>query len=157
MMTALLMLVMTGCGGGEDGQTDDMTSGVEGVDLSQVRTAIIEELAIEEPFMLETDSLLDLYGIGAESVKQSASFVTMSGTFPDEVILIEAVDEGAADTIEGCLQTRLDEVMIQSQTYDAENYALAQECEITRTGLFVTLILSPYHEEITEIYQQYVN
>ena len=53
------------------------------VDLSAVRADIISQLSIADPLNLETDALLNLYGIDASLVAQSASFVTMSGTFPD--------------------------------------------------------------------------
>lgn len=150
-----LCLSMAACGG--DTAKEDAASDVKAVELSTVRENIIEQLDVSEPFLLETEALMDLYGISNDTVAQSASFVTMSGTFPHEVILIEAVDENAVETIKARLQTRLDEVMIQSQTYDAENYALAQECEVTVDGLYLSLILSPDHGEIAAIYQQAIN
>ena len=63
------------------------------VDLAAVRTDIQTQLGITDALPLETDALLNLYGIDSSWVAQSASFVTMAGTFPDEVILVEAVDE----------------------------------------------------------------
>ena len=66
------------------------------VDLAAVRTDIQTQLGITDALPLETDALLNLYGIDSSWVAQSASFVTMAGTFPDEVILVEAVDETAA-------------------------------------------------------------
>ena len=138
-------------------QTEQPAASAEtGVSLADVRTAIINGLGIEGPLMLETDALLGLYGIEASIVAQSASFVTMSGTFPDEIILVEAVDEAAAASIAASLQNRLNEVLVQSQTYDADNYAAAQACTVRTNGLFVALILSPKQAEIAGIYENYV-
>ena len=125
----------------------------EPVDLTQVRDAIIDGLEIAEPFLLDTDALLNLYGIEGAWVAQSASFATMSGTFPDEVVLVEAVDEAAAASVAQCLQSRLDEVLVQSKSYDADNYAAAQACQVRCDGLYVTLLLSPKQAEMTEICQ----
>ena len=126
------------------------------VDLDQVRTAMMDHLEIADPFLLDTDALLNLYGIDSAWVAQSASFVTMSGTFPDEVILTEAVDADAAASIAQCLQNRLDEVLVQSKSYDAENYAAAQACQVRTDGLYVCLLLSPKQAEMAEIYQSLI-
>lgn len=123
------------------------------VALTDVRTAVIEGIGVSDPLMLEDGMLTDLYGITEDLLAQSAGFVTMSGTFPDEVIFTEAVDEAAALAIEEALQRRLDEVLVQSKTYDAENYALAQECNVVRNGLYVSLVLSPLRAEISDIYE----
>lgn len=126
------------------------------VDLSAVRADIISQLSISDPLNLETDALMNLYGIDASLVAQSASFVTMSGTFPDEVILVEAVDEAAAATIQEKLQNRLNEVLVQSETYDPENYKAAQSCQVRVNGLYVSLILSPKQADMAAIYATYV-
>ena len=129
---------------------------IKTVDLNSVRDAILNECGITDSMMLETDALTRLYGIDASKVKQSASFVTMSGTFPHEIIMAEAVDEGAATEIASLLQNRLSEVMVQSQSYDAKNYALAQKCEVSRKGNFVSLFLSPEFEKMTGVYDSYI-
>lgn len=126
------------------------------VDLSAVRADIISQLSIADPLNLETDALLNLYGIDASLVAQSASFVTMSGTFPDEVVLVEAVDEAAAATIQEKLQNRLNEVLVQSETYDPDNYQAAQSCQVRVNGLNVSLILSPKQADMAAIYATYV-
>lgn len=133
--------------------TPEVPAEPEPVDLTQARDAIIDGLEIAEPFLLDTDALLNLYGIEGAWVAQSASFATMSGTFPDEVVLVEAVDEAAAASVAQCLQSRLDEVLVQSRSYDADNYAAAQACQVRRDGLYVSLLLSPKQAEMTEICQ----
>lgn len=136
--------------------TPEVPAEPEPVDLTQVRDAIIDGLEIAEPFLLDTDALLNLYGIEGVWVAQSASFATMSGTFPDEVVLVEAVDEAAAASVAQCLQSRLDEVLVQSKSYDADNYAAAQACQVRCDGLYVSLLLSPKQAEMTEICQRFL-
>ena len=126
---------------------------VSDVNLVEIRQQILTQLEISDPFLLETDALMNLYGIGADQVKQSGCFVTMAGTFPDEIILVEAVDENAVVSIQHCLQNRLNEVLVQSETYDPDNYAAAQQCQVLVNGLHISLILSPRQAEMTEIYQ----
>ena len=129
----------------------------QSVDLAAVRTDILSQLGITDSLPLETDALLNLYGIDAALVAQSASFVTMSGTFPDEVILVEAVDASAAATIQEKLQNRLNEVLVQSENYDADNYKAAQSCQVRVSGLYVSLILSPKQADMAAIYATYVS
>ena len=165
----ILCLLLAGCTGKTapaDAPTDQMQQEqVENIEaevdeasetselvLADVRMQIIEQLSITEPFLLETDALLNLYGIGSDLVRQSASFVTMSGTFPDEVILVEAISEEAAEIICDSLENRLNEVMVQSETYDPENYDAAQQCRVTKDGLYISLVLSPMQEEILSCY-----
>lgn len=126
------------------------------VDLAAVRTAIVDQLGLTDPLNLDTDALNNLYGIDPSLVAQSASFTVAAGTFPDEVIMVEAVSDEAVATIQEKLQSRLDEVLVQSQNYDAENYKAAQSCQVRVNGRFVSLILSPKQADIAAIYASYV-
>lgn len=144
IMTVLLAVGLAGCA--KAGKNADLV-------LSEVRTAMIDAQETEDAYLLETEALLNLYGIREEDVAQSASYVTMSGTFPDEIILTEAVDEDAAARIAACLQARLNEVLVQSETYDPDNYQAAQTCKVETDGLFISLILSPKQEDLTAVYK----
>lgn len=126
------------------------------VDLAAVRTAIVDQLGLTDPLNLDTDALNNLYGIDPSLIAQSASFTVAAGTFPDEVIMVEAVSDEAVATIQEKLQSRLDEVLVQSQSYDAENYKAAQSCQVRVNGRFVSLILSPKQADIAAIYASYV-
>ena len=126
------------------------------VDLAAVRTAIVDQLGLTDPLNLDADALNNLYGIDPSLIAQSASFTVAAGTFPDEVVMVEAVSDEAVASIQEKLQSRLDEVLVQSQSYDAENYKAAQSCQVRVNGRFVSLILSPKQADIAAIYASYV-
>lgn len=126
------------------------------VDLAAVRTAIVDQLGLSDPLNLDTDALNNLYGIDPSLVAQSASFTVAAGTFPDEVVMVEAVSDEAVASIQEKLQSRLDQVLVQSQSYDAENYKAAQSCQVRVNDRFVSLILSPKQADIAAIYASYV-
>ena len=126
------------------------------VDLAAVRTAIVDQLGLTDPLNLDTDALNNLYGIDPSLVAQSASFTVAAGTFPDEVVMVEAVSDEAVASIQEKLQSRLDQVLVQSQSYDAENYKAAQSCQVRVNGRFVSLILSPKQADIAAVYATYV-
>ncbi len=122
------------------------------VNLESVKNAIITIVGIQDPLDVPTSRLSSLYGIESSLVKQSACFVTIEGAFPDEIVMIEAVDEAAANSIKALLDNRLEEVKEQSKSYDAENYALAQQCSVDKKGCFVTMFLTPQHANMKVIY-----
>lgn len=126
------------------------------VSLSDVCAAMVTAAEVAEPMYLDTEAFSNLYGIDPSWVAQSAGFVTMSGVFPDEVAIFEAVDAGAAAQIAACLQTRLEEVMVQAETYDPDSYAKAQQCSVVTNGNYVRLLLSPKQAELAGAYGQYI-
>ncbi len=123
------------------------------VDIAKVKDSIISELSMDGAMDLGTDRLLDLYGIESDDVDSSACFVTMDGVFPDEIIMVNAKSVDAVSRIKEKLQNRLDEVKVQSQSYDPENYAMAQECKVITQGMTVALFLSPDHEAMESIFE----
>lgn len=123
------------------------------VNLEAVKNAIITIVGVTDPLDVPTSRLSSLYGIDASLVKQSACFVTIEGAFPDEIVMIEAVNEDAASSIKSLLNNRLAEVKEQSKSYDAENYALAQQCSVDKKDLFVTMFLTPQHANMKVIYE----
>lgn len=142
LLILILALSLTACG--ED------TS--KAIDIAAVKEQIITDLAIEGAMDVESSRLLNLYGIEEKDITASACFVTMDGVFPDEIIMVNATDAEAVERIEEKLNARLDEVKVQSQSYDPENYAIAQECEVITEGLTVALFLSPDHAAMEDIF-----
>lgn len=134
--------------------TGDGNSDTAVVDIETVKETIISELSITDARSLDSTRLLDLYGIKEEDITASACFVTMNAIFPDEVIMVNAVNKDKAQEIAELLQTHLDAVKVQSQSYDAENYAIAQKCEVMTEGLTVALFLSPDQEAMVEIFNR---
>ena len=121
-------------------------------DIVALRDKMISDFDAQDAVVFESDILLDLYGIALDDVEESACYMTMDGVFPQEIVMIKAKNEDALERIEDCLENRIAEVKIQSENYDPENYALAQKCKVASKGLYVTMFLSPYFDEMTEIF-----
>lgn len=128
----------------------------QAVDLAAVRQAMLDAAGADDPLLLDTGALSAMYGIETGWVAQSASFILMSGVFPDEVILVEAVDQEAAAQVAAKLQSKLDDTLNQAQLYDPESYAALQSCGVAADGLFVSLILSSSQAELAAVYHQYI-
>ena len=155
LLTLALLVNLAACSVDEekanDGKTDEADVPFT-PDIIALRDKMISDFDAQDAIVFESDVLLDLYGISDEDVAESACYMTMDGVFPQEVIMIKAQNEDAASRIAACLERRIDEVKIQSENYDPENYALAQKCKVVTRGLYVTMFLSPYFDEMTQIF-----
>ena len=90
-----------------------------------------------------------------EDIAAASSFTTLDGgIFPDEVVIVKAVDPAAAGRVEACLNARLDSVMGQAQNYDPESFAIAQQCRVQKNGNYVALFISPQHEAMEQIFDK---
>lgn len=142
-----LMMIFALCACSEGSDSNKAT------DIAAVKAQIISELKMDGTMDIASSRLLDLYGIEETWIADSQCFVTMEGIFPDEVIMVRAADKSAVSQIEEKLEARLNEVKVQSQSYDPENYAIAQECEVITDGTVVALFLSPDHQVMEKIFE----
>lgn len=145
VIAVVCVLSLFACNKGEDTPAKD-------IDIQVLKEQIITDLKVEGPRNLAPERLLALYGIAEKDIADSACYVTMDGVFPDEIVIIKATDEEAAKRVESKLNTRLEEIKIQSQSYDAENYAIAQECKVLKAGNTVALFMSPKHTDMEAIF-----
>lgn len=165
MLTLALLVGLISCttpsGNADDGNenTDNNSSDNAGdestpfaPDLNALRDKMIADFGAVDPVKFESELLLDLYGIAAADVAESACYMTMDGVFPDEIVMIKASSADAAARISAALETRLSEVKLQSESYDPDNYALAQKCKVASRDLYVTLFLSPNFDLMTQLF-----
>ncbi len=145
VLAVICMLSLFACGAGENTPAKD-------IDIQAVKEQIITDLKVEGAMDIQPARLLALYGVEEADIADSACYVTMDGVFPDEIVIIKATDADAAKRVEEKLQTRLDEIKVQSQSYDPENYAIAQECKVLKSGNTVALFMSPNHEDMEAIF-----
>ena len=153
MLAMICLLSLCACGETEATKEGEKEAEIN-IDLGALKDQMISDLEITDSVEVATDMLLDLYGIEADDVASSACFMTMDGVFPDEVIMIEAKDADAAKRVAEKLDARLESVKKQSESYDADNYALAQKCSVETKGVYVTLFLSPKYAEMTELFNE---
>lgn len=146
ILAVLALLSLAACG------TEAQSGGNVSVDIAQVKQKIITDLQIADPLDLPTERLADLYYIETADVKDSACFITMGGAFPDEIVLVEAVDENAAKRIAEKLEARLADVTNQAQNYDADSLALLKACKVETAGNYVHLFISAKSAQMREIF-----
>lgn len=142
----------------EDAGTTETPSPKETViDINAVKDKIIAEAELTDPLEIKAEALCELYSIDEADVSEAVCVTTMNGTFPDEVIIIKAASEEAKKRISDILTSHLEDVKVQSQNYDAENYALAQECKVIGEGNYLALFVSAKHAQMEKIFNESVN
>ena len=136
LLTLLLILGMTACSGNN--------SGTEGksADLTKVMSDMKAVLENKEMMDLGKENLMQNYGIDPETVKQFAVYI----------ILLEGKDEEATKTIKEMIDARYQQKENTMKSYQPEEYAMLKECKVQQNGNYVSLIVSPQHEELEKIY-----
>lgn len=107
-----------------------------------------------EMMSLDAASMLDLYGIKAEDMKQFAATVNTSGIDCDEVILVEAVNADAAARVKTALDNRYQAKLNETENYLPDEYAIIKTCSVTANGNYVAMIVAPNAADMVKVYNE---
>lgn len=148
----LALLLLAGCGKGADGAAGKENAGNANVNIDVNELyAQLEEVGMPEMVEEDADSMLALYGIRAEDVKQVKVTSCFDGLRADEIWLIEAVDAEAAARIKGLAENRIAQKDAESVTYSPEQNAVVKKSLLLVEGNYVFFICSPEVEAMTEL------
>lgn len=150
MLAGAMVLCLGACSGGQSNQSAQFS----------VQTAMDDLLAtvpVEEPLTLSEGDMLDFFGISAERMEEFAAVTCASGITAQEIVLVKAVDEDAADAVAEKLQNRLDALAAQMEDYLPEQYEVVQACQVREDGAYVAMIVHPEHEALEALYADYVS
>lgn len=169
LMTLVLVLSLAACGGDETTETttdndttqtetqetqDTETETTGAVDLAALRDKMIADYQLTDVLEVETAALESAYGITADLVKNSASFNAASGAaFPQEIVMVEAVDENAAAQVATKLENRLSSIAEQAASYDPDSLALAEKCKVVTDGVYVGMFFSSNYDGMVADFQ----
>lgn len=151
ILAAAMTLSLTACsGGGQSGQSGDFS----------VQTAMEDLLAqapVDDPLTLTEPDMLDFYGISAEQMQEFAAVTCANGISAQEIVLVKAADEEAADAVAEKLQNRLDALAAQMEDYLPDQYDVIRACQVQEDGGYVAMIVHPEHEALEALYAEYVS
>lgn len=164
LLTLTMVLSLAACGGDdatpEETGTDDTSQSEEAdptpasVDLAALRTQILTDCELTDYIEVETEALGTVYGIDTTQVESSSSFNAMTGAaFPDEVVMVQAVDESAAAAIAANLEARLSAIAEQAASYDPASEAQAEQCKVVTDGVYVGMFFSSHYDEMVAAFQ----
>lgn len=166
LMTLTVVLSLAACGGDkpttqtgsetpDSSQTQQSNGETTGaVDLNALREKMIADSNLTDVLPVETAALENIYGITADQVKSSASFNASSGAaFPQEIVMVEAVDEAAAADITKKLEGRLTTIAEQAASYEPDSQALAEKCKVVTEGVYVGMFFSSHYDNMVADFQ----
>lgn len=140
---AAIVLLFSACSRG---------GGAKSADLAGVMADMKEKLTNTEMMDLSKEDLMPDYGIDPDDVKQFAVYIDSTGTKGDEIVLTEGKDDAAASRIQEKLEARYKQKEVEMKDYLPEEFAVLKECKVERKGNYVSMIVSPQHEELEKIY-----
>ena len=158
LLVTVMMLSLFGCtddSGKSDKNGSDKNDAAEIV-LTDVLADINDEFSVPLENMLtleKAEDLEDYYRIAPADVKQFAAQTTKNvATDVTEIILVEAVDEEAAQRVFDLLQFRYDSQRDQCASYSAELLAIINKCTVEINGNFVSLIMDANAKDMVKYY-----
>jgi len=175
LLALTMMLTLTACGGGDeaeepaDTQTETVEPGTEevettdpaepatGADLAAVMAQMISDAGIADYIEVPAENLSNVYGIDGAQIVNAAAFNAMTGgAFPEEVVMVQAVDEAAAADIAAKLEGRLTSIADQAASYDPASLELAENCDVVTSGVYVGLFFSNHYDAMVSAFQNAV-
>lgn len=82
------------------------------------------------------------YGIAAEDVKEFAGGINNSGVDQEEIVMVLAADNDAAERISQALENRLKSKLNETKNYNPEQYAIVEKSSVDVDNLYVSLFIS---------------
>jgi hypothetical protein len=123
--------------------------GAKKVELGSVMDSINSTYSLSGMKTIEdTDSLNRYYQIDPASVKQFAAQIASSAKDYNEIVIIEATDSKAAESIKTQLDARLRSQLSNAKSYDAGMVSMIEACEVKVSGNYVYLVIGENHEAI---------
>jgi hypothetical protein len=104
-----------------------------------------------EMIPLDADMMLDFCGIKAEDCAQAYVSISADGLLTDEIWVIEAKDEEAAQRLLDKVTKRLKAKADESETYSPAQYAIVQKAVTIHQGTYVILLVAPNVEELKTV------
>lgn len=158
ILVLVLVFALSACAEKPAEETSSDTPSQEiTIDLNALKNSIIEKAELVEPLEIDLENFCERYDVDASDVSDLVYITTLNGTFPDEIIIVKSANGDAKMRITEKFSSRLDEVKVQSRDYDAENYALAQECKIIEKDSYLALFISAKHAQMEKIFEESFN
>ena len=146
LLLAGILLLCTACGSAPAAEKE--------VELAPLMDEILAVAPIDDILILSESDMLDFYGIKSDQMKQFAAALNMNGISAQEIVLIEGVDQSAAEEIVKKLENRLSSRLAESKDYLPDEYAIISECEVSQSGSYCRLIIHANAKDAIAIYNK---
>ena len=143
------VLMLCSCSGAKEGAKAENTKS-----LAQVFKDIRSKVEIDNFNEYKSgDSLDRFYGLTDKDYTEFAGGINSTGTNQEEILLVKAKDKNAAAAVKEALDNRYKSKVAQNKNYNPQQAAMVEKCKVEQFDLYVTMIVSPNAEKITEIFK----
>ncbi|WP_018211142.1 DUF4358 domain-containing protein [Desulfitobacterium hafniense] len=123
-------------------------------DLAQIVGDIeAQQLLPEGMEDLNAADLEKLYNIKSSEYSQFAGKINNVGILGDEVVLVEAADKAAVETIKGKMEQRYQSKLNQMDGYIPEEYEKIKNGNVLVEGNYVALLVAENQDKVNEIFK----
>lgn len=124
------------------------------VKLSEVYDKITAEVTLPAMIDLDSQTLMDQYGIDVADVNQGVykQIEDFGAGKIDEILLLEAKDDEKAAAIKEKLDARIKSLVAQSEGYDAQAMEILDKSAVKQNGKFLILAVSKDAAKIIDIF-----
>lgn len=141
----LAMITLCGCSGGED-------SSSSAVDFSTVKQKLDEGFDFSELYSIPDAEELSLtYSFEEADVSDFYAKYSVTGIDSQEIIIVKAANNDAAERIKTALETRYKSKVNEAASYSPEQLELVQKCSVRVDGDIVSLVVDKNADAIHEI------
>lgn len=156
----ILIFVSCGCSFVSKGTTSDSSEIVSDItEKTSVPEKIVNEIKqkcnLPEMEELSLYQLGEIYGIKEKDVAYFSALKASDSLVRDEIIVVQAMDEGEACSVRDRLQEYYENVLEESKEYLPDEYEKVKNCTVVKDGVYVRLFISDNTEVMEKIYESY--
>ena len=144
LVCLLLCVALCACSSNTSGKTVDVKAAMDEIQSTYEFSDVNE---------VTDNMLMSVYGIDQKDVKSYAGLTDASGIQATDIMLVEANDSDAAETVRAALQARLDNRKSQMKDYLPDVYATLEKSKVTVSGNYVALICDENQDKILSLYE----
>jgi len=122
--------------------------------LEEMYRLMVGTGALPEMLPVPDDLIFSSYGISPEWFGEAVFMVAQDPMRTDEVILLKAENETAAEQIRLRLNARLAEKETDALNQDTAQYAIVLNAKLLQEGLDFALLVSPEAEQLAQLYEE---
>ena len=108
----------------------------------------------EQTLELAAGDLKDFYNIDAEKVSEFAAVQDACG-YKDEIVIIKAADEAAAQEIAELLTNHIEYQKNSMKNYAPEQYKILGSSSVITKGVYTAMFISAEQDAMAEIFNSY--
>lgn len=149
ILAVCTLLTLAACSGGSAPETNEPVA----LDLQQIYQAM-SAATDEKMTPINSDWLLDMYGIDPEDCTEAYVYSFNSGIMAAEVWLIKASSPEALERLQALAQSRLASLDKQSASYSPELNAVVKKAQVICRGDYIAMILSKEVEALAAIFNE---